>query len=108
MGTARKSRLDKVRIGKNLTFSIARLNSLAAQHDADHEPAAKRRRPRIGKLSGLIERFPSSADVPPYVAVPISKKDHARLLSLAEHSGRAVEAIVSGWVHNELARVGRR
>lgn len=109
MSTSSKTRTKNVRIGKNLRFSTAQLEAIAALHDADHARVVKLKRTSIGKLNDLVNRFRSSADVPSHVAIPVSKADHARLVRLAEQSGRAVESIVAGWVHDQIARVsGRR
>ena len=104
MATSQKTRSSSVRVGKNLKLRLVDLEVLAAKHDAEHQPGVDVQRPTLGKLNDLMKRFPSSAIVPPHVAIPLSKKDHARLSRLAEKSGLAVESLLALWVRQRLAR----
>jgi hypothetical protein len=98
-----KRKSSGVRIGKNLTFSFAELEAIAAQHDEDHRQGIER--PLIGKLDDLIGRYPSSAAVPTHIAVPVSKRDETRLRRLAKTSGVNVESLLAGWVREKLDRL---
>jgi hypothetical protein len=104
VATTQKKQSRSVRVGKNLKLRLADLETIAAQHDADHERGLDRERPTLGKLNDLIRRFPSSSAVPPHIAIPLSKKEYARLVRLAERSGVAAESLLVRWVRNQLAR----
>lgn len=104
VATTQKKQSRSVRVGKNLKFRLAELETIAAQHDADHKRGLDMERPTLGKLNDLIQRFPSSSAVPPHIAIPLSKKEYARLVRLAERSGVAVESLLVRWVRNQLAR----
>ncbi len=104
MATAQKKRSRSVRVGKNLKLRFANLETIAAQHDADHDQGLESERPTLGKLNDLVRRFPSSSAVPPHVAIPLSKREYARLVQLAERSGIAVESLLARWVRRQLAR----
>jgi len=102
--TIQKKQSRSVRVGKNLKLQLVDLEAMAAQHDADHKRGLDRERPTLGKLNDLIKRFPSSSAVPPHIAIPLSKKEYARLFRLAERSGIAAELLLLRWVRDQLAR----
>lgn len=57
MAMTRKRQTAAMRIGKHLSFSLARFSAMAEQPDEDFERNAQRERPSIGKRDDLIRRF---------------------------------------------------
>ena len=98
-----KKQSSSLRIGKTLKLRLADLEAIAAKHDAEHRRGVDVHRPTLGQLNDLMTCFPSSAAVPPHVAIPLSKKDYARLARLAEESGLAIESLLAPWVRQRLA-----